>query len=383
MNKTGLVLSAIGVIALMLILAAGGQGSVAGIALCGLIAALAIAATRSEKFRSLSFTLWVFAAVAAALYFPWLFRTWEGFEAKRIITPLVQVVMLGMGMTMTFHDFLRVVRMPRGIIVGTLLQFLVMPVLGWIFARAMALDPQVTAGLVLIGACAGGVASNVITYLAGGNVPLSVSMTAFSTVAAPLLTPLSMKVLAGRYVPVDFWPMAHSIMMMIVIPTSIGIILNQFVPMLVAKLSRLVPLISMFGVWMIIAITIATSRDELLAVGLALLLAAACQNAAGFFLGYYLSRLLGLNRRDSRTVSIEVGLQNGGMATGLAFDVLRSPVAALASAVYGPWSAVAGSALASYWKGTAASLDDRERTTAETARDRLVTVEGNAVEPLV
>jgi BASS family bile acid:Na+ symporter len=357
MSKLSSVLMGLSLAGVAVAGASGGAGPAAGVGLAGALAALAVAAAASRRYKNLAFTLWVFVAVAAAMYFPWLFQTWGGFRLTRSIAPLVQVIMLGMGMTMTYQDFVGVVRMPRGVLVGTLLQFTIMPVLGWLFAQAMGLDAEVTAGLILIGACAGGVASNVITYLAGGNVPLSVSMTACSTIAAPLLTPLAMKLLAGQYVPVEFVPMATSILSMIVAPTAVGLILNQTAPAFVARLSRPLPLISMFGVWMIIAITVAASRDDLLQVGVALLLAAMCQNAAGFLLGYGGSRLLGLNERDSRTVSIEVGLQNGGMATGLAFEVLKSPVAALASAVYGPWSAVAGSALASYWKKTAAALD--------------------------
>ncbi|QNN25425.1 bile acid:sodium symporter family protein [Planctomycetales bacterium ZRK34] len=293
--------------------------------------------------------MWVFAFVSAAMFFPDAVTHAGQFEFKTLIVPLIQVIMLGMGMTLTPADFARVAKMPHGVLVGVTLQYTMMPIMGYTFATLFGLEPEVAAGLILVGSCAGGVASNVIAYIARANVALSVTLTACSTLLAPLTTPLAMKLLAGQYVPIEAGPMMWAIVKMIVAPVVIGLAINRYLHVVAAKLVRILPMVSMLGICAIIAITIGLSRDKLLVIGLALFGASVCHNAVGFTLGYFGARLAGLNRIDARTVGIEVGMQNGGMATGLAFNVLHSEVAALASAVFGPWSAVAGSVLASWW----------------------------------
>jgi BASS family bile acid:Na+ symporter len=300
--------------------------------------------------HGLGFTFAVFAFGAAALTFPAAFTAWGGFELKRAIGPLVQLILFGMGMTLTFEDFLRVLKMPRAIFIGASLQYLVMPLGGFCCARLFGLQGEVAAGLILIGSCPGGVSSNVITYLARGNVPLSVTMTACSTMVSPLMTPLGMRLLAGAYVPVAFLPMMRSILTMVILPLAAGLLIYRYLPGLAARLARVLPFLAMLSICVIIGITIALSRDDLLRVGLALLGASAVHNALGYLLGYQGARLCGLDRRDCRTVALEVGLQNGGMATGLAFHVLQSAQAAMAAATFGPWSAITSSALASWWR---------------------------------
>jgi len=329
------------------------------------LVALAVAAWRSRRFNSLAFTVWVFAFAFAALFFPKHTTQLGDFEFKVLIVPLIQVIMFGMGMTLTFADFSRVVRMPRGILIGVLLQYTVMPVMGFTFATLFGLPDEVAVGLILVGSCAGGVASNVIAYIAGANVALSVSMTACSTMLAPLATPTAMKLLAGQYVPIEFGAMMWAIVKMIILPVVIGLLVNRYVHRFAAQLVRWLPPVSMFGICAIIMITIGLSRDDLLAVGLALIGASICHNAAGFTFGYFGARGVGMSMPDARTVAIEVGMQNGGMATGLAFNVLKSPVAALASAVFGPWSAVSGSMLASYWRRRDRTAAQAESTPAQ------------------
>lgn len=321
-----------------------------GIPLVVAFAALAFLARRFRWLHGLGFTFSVFAFGAAALTFPALFISWGGFEWKRTIVPLVQLILFGMGMTLTFEDFRRVLEMPKAVVIGFGLQYTVMPVLGFSFARLFGLEAEVAAGLVLIGSCPGGVASNVMAFLARANVPLSVTMTACSTLLSPLMTPLAMKLLAGRYVPIAVVPMMWSILKMVILPLVVGILIHRYLPRLAARLVRVLPFLAMLSICIIIAITIALSRDDLLRVGLALLGAAACHNAAGYLLGYNAARMLRLERRDCRTVAIEVGMQNGGMATGLAFDVLQSARAAMGSAAFGPWSAITASVLASWWR---------------------------------
>ncbi|NWG14293.1 MAG: bile acid:sodium symporter family protein, partial [Acidobacteria bacterium] len=302
------------------------------------------------RWKSLAFTVWVFAFACAALFFPSVFVSWGGLELCRLIVPLIQVIMLGMGTTLTFGDFERVARMPFSVLIGFILQFTIMPLGGLIYAGAFGLEGPVAAGLILVGCCPGGVSSNVITYIAGGNVALSVTMTACSTLMSPVMTPLGMKLLAGRYVPIEAGPMMLSILYIILLPVLGGLLLSRHAAGVTRRLSRWMPMVSMLSICIIIAVTVALSRDQLPVVGPALFFASVCHNTTGFFLGYVGGRALGLNRVDSRTVAIEVGMQNGGMATGLAFSVLGSEKAAMASAVFGPYSAVAGSVLASFWR---------------------------------
>jgi BASS family bile acid:Na+ symporter len=297
----------------------------------------------------MAFTAWVCAFICAALFFPNALTHWGTYQYRRLFTPLIWVIMFGMGTTLTFDDFARIARMPWGVLVGVVCQYTIMPVMGWTFAWAFGLEPEVALGLILIGSCPGGASSNVLNYLAGANVPLSVTMTAVSTLLSPLTTPLAMKLLAGQTVDVPFWPMALEIVNMVVVPVVSGLLINRYLPAVARWLGSWLPAVSMLCICLIIGVTIGMARDRLLSVGLALWGASACHNAAGFLLGYWGARCLGLNRRDCRTVAIEVGIQNGGMATGLAINVFGSPLVAMASAVFGPWSAISGSALASYW----------------------------------
>jgi bile acid:Na+ symporter, BASS family len=305
---------------------------------------------RCRWLEGLGFTFSVFAFGSAAMTFPAFFTAWGGFELKRAIAPLVQLILFGMGMTLTFEDFARVLKMPKAVLVGMALQFTVMPLVGFMCARAFGLTAEVAAGLILIGSCPGGVASNVIAYLARGNVPLSVSMTACSTLASPVMTPLAMRLLAGTYVPIEFLPMMLSILKMIILPLVVGILIHRYLPKLARILVQVLPLLAMLSICIIIVVTIALSRDDLLKIGLTLFGASVLHNAIGYLLGYQGARLVGLEARDCCTVALEVGIQNGGMATGLAFNVLNSAQAAMASATFGPWSAITSSVLASWWR---------------------------------
>lgn len=363
------VLLFLGVAALVTAVALAPTGRISAVGTAGTLGAalLALAAGASRRFRSLAFTVWVLAFVICAMFFPRLFISWGPLQLREAIGTLVQVILFGMGMTLTFDDFARVLRMPRGVFVGFALQYTVMPLMGLTLAMLFGLKPEVAAGLILIGSCPGGVASNVITYIAGANVALSVTMTACSTLLSPLITPFAMKLLAGQYVPIDAWAMMKTILWMIIVPLVAGLLINRYAHKLARKLVRILPFLAMLSICIIIAATIALSRQDLLTMGLALFGASVCHNAAGFALGYWGARAAGLNKRDSRTVAIEVGMQNGGMATGLALNVLDSTKAAMASAVFGPWSAAAGSALASYWRraGEAHPTDGAAPTATE------------------
>jgi BASS family bile acid:Na+ symporter len=222
-------------------------------------------------------------------------------------------------------------------------------------------DPEVAAGIVLIGSCPGGVASNVMAFLAGGNVALSVTMTACSTLIAPIMTPTMTQFLAGTYVEVKFVAMMVAIFKMIIVPIVGGLIVNALLTRAgrahpgLRRTSEFImkglPYLSMFSICFIIAIITALSREALLAGGfvIAIIFAAVLHNFAGYLLGYWGARLCRLNETDSRTVAIEVGLQNGGMASGLAIDVLKSDLAAIPPAIFGPWMNMSGASLASWW----------------------------------
>jgi len=334
-----------------------GLQNVLGLSLTPGLAFLALAASTSKRFKNLAFTGWVFAFVTCALFYPPYFTAWGAFELKKAIAPLVQIIMFGMGMTLTFADFGRIARMPRAVFIGIALQYTVMPVAALTFSILFRLEPEVATGLILIGSCPGGTASNVIAYIAGANVALSVTMTACSTLISPLTTPLAVKLLAGQYVPIAFFPMMISILKIIIVPIVLGLLINRYLPKMAQKLKPFMPAVAMFAICMVIAVTVALARDRFMQVGLALFGAAICHNALGYILGYSGGRVSGLSRRDSRTIALEVGIQNGGMATSLAFNVLKSPVVAMGSAVFGPWSAVTSSVLASWWRRDAHRLD--------------------------
>ncbi len=326
---------------------------VRGIAAISGIAAWAVAARLSRRWHGLSFSLWVGAFVAAAMFFPAPFRSLGTFELKRLIVPLIQIIMFGMGTMLCLADFARVLQMPRAVMIGMVLQFSVMPLAGAGLAAAFGFPPEVAAGVVLIGSCPGGVASNVMTYLARGNVALSVTMTACSTLVSPVMTPLMMKLLAGRYIPIDVVAMMLNILQIVIVPIAAGLIANRILRALKLRgdwLDRLLSLVAMAAICVIIAIITALSRDQLLQVGFALIGAAVLHNGLGYSLGYGGASLAGLGESERRTVAIEVGLQNGGMASALAVNVLQSTDAALAPAVFGPWMNVSGSALASWWR---------------------------------
>jgi BASS family bile acid:Na+ symporter len=299
------------------------------------------------------FTFWVFTMVAAALFYPAVFLQVGDFNQTSLIVPLIQLIMFGMGASLSVGDFLRALKMPRAVGLGIFLQFTVMPLSGWAIATLFGFDPAVAAGVILIGSCSGGVASNVMVYLSRGNVALSVTMTACSTLMAPILTPLAMKLLAGQLLEISFLDMMWSIINMIIVPIVAGLVANRLLSGRRGWLDKALPVVSMAAICYIIAIITANARDKLLEVAFTLIGAAILHNSIGYLLGYWGAKAAGLNESDSRTVAFEVGMQNGGMGTGLAINVLHSADAALAPNIFGTWMNISGSALASWWRGSA------------------------------
>ncbi len=317
------------------------------------ITALALAAiwiNLGREIRSYAFSLWVFSAVATSMFYPVAFDTWYGFKLTRLISPLIQIIMFGVGTQLSVADFTRAFKMPKAVIVGVVAQFLIMPLLGFSIAKLLGFEGEVAAGIVLIGSCSAGVASNVMAYIAGANVALSVTVTSFTTLLAPIMTPLAMKVLAKQYVTIEFSAMMIDILWMIITPVAAGLLVNKLAHGRAQWFDKALPVISMVSIVFIIAIITASSRDKLLDVGALLIVAAMIHNGCGYLFGYWGARFLGLAEADCRVVAFEVGMQNGGMGSALAINVLKSSDAALAPAIFGPWMNISGSILASYWR---------------------------------
>ncbi len=311
----------------------------------------AIGIRQYEHLKRFSFTVSVFAAVSVSMFYPDLITEVNGYRTEKLIVPLIQVIMFGMGTAMSFKDFNGVLKMPKGVLVGIVSQFSIMPVVGFLLATSLGFPPEIAAGIVLIGSSPSGVASNVMTYLAKGNLALSVTLTAVSTLMAPVMTPLLMQTFAGEFVQIEFYAMMMSIIKMIILPIAAGLLFNKLFHGKVKWLTDIMPVISMAGIVAIIAVITAAGRDNLIEIGMLLIIAAIIHNAAGYLLGYWGCRLVRMNERDSRTIAIEVGMQNGGMASGIAVELGKAATMGLAPAIFGPWMNISGSFLANWWRG--------------------------------
>ncbi|SNY94506.1 bile acid:sodium symporter family protein [Flagellimonas pacifica] len=311
---------------------------------------LALGIRGDEKFKGFSFTVLVFAAVSVSMFYPSIFTNIGDFQLKSLIVPLLQLIMFGMGTAMSIKDFAGVVKMPKGVLVGLICQFTIMPVLGFAIASLFGFPAEIAAGVVLIGSSPSGLASNVMAYLAKANLALSVTLTAVSTLLAPLMTPLLMETFAGQFVPIDFLGMMMSIVKIVILPIIVGLLFNYFFHGKVKWLDKAMPIVSMAGIALIIAIITAAGRDSLLTIGLFLILAAIIHNVAGYFLGYWSCRALKMKEQDCRTIALEVGMQNGGLASGIALEMGKVATIGLAPAVFGPWMNISGSSLATWWR---------------------------------
>ena len=374
------------------------------------------------KLKSFSYTVWIFAAVTMSMYFPQYFIRVGNFELKALIVPLLQIIMFGMGSQMSVNDFAGVIKMPKGVIIGIVAQYTIMPLVGFTIASAFNFPPEIAAGILLIGCAPSGLASNVMSYIAKANLALAVTLAAIATLLSPIMTPLLMKLLANEYIEIKFWTMMLDIINMMILPIIAGFIFNLFskgitsqrdryiqmavylliiiiknliflysytapegvthtvthvvlmsfihdliwfflLPMIVATIMKLIfhdfekwmdkvlSFLSMAGIAVIIAIITAAGRDSLLEVGLLLILATLIHNLAGYSLGYGAAKLFRMSEKDCRTVAFEVGMQNGGLASGLALQMGKIATVGLAPAIFGPLMNITGSSLATYWRG--------------------------------
>ena len=285
----------------------------------------------------------VLAAAVLALLFPSALQV----VRPTVINYLLGVVMFGMGLTLNLHDFKIVFSRPKDVIVGCLAQFTIMPLLAWTLARVFALDEALTLGVVLVGCCPGGTASNVITYLAKGDLALSVGMTGVSTLLAPFMTPLLTWALAGKSVNVDVTGMLLSILWVVILPIVIGLLVKWIWPRFTERATDYLPAFSSLAIAFIVAIIISANADKLLTGGLLIVTVVILHNVCGLSLGYLIGRLLGLSEPKKRAVSIEVGMQNSGLASSLAtIHFAAYPLATIPGAIFSVWHNLSGAAVA-------------------------------------
>lgn len=256
--------------------------------------------------------------------------------------------MFGMGISLNVSDFTRILKSPKPIILGLLLQFLCMPLFAWGIASWLQLPLALTTGMILVGASPGGTASNVICYLAKGHVALSITITTFSTLLAIIATPTLSLLLLGEYIDVPAMKMLKDILMIIILPVTVGVIVNHLFGRFLKSTRQIFPLISVFSIVLIIAIIVTLNRARLGDIGLTLIAAVSLHNALGLFFGYWVPRAFGLDKCTCKTLSIEVGMQNSGLAVALAAKYF-SPLAALPGALFSLWHNLTGSILASFW----------------------------------
>ncbi|MBT8118447.1 MAG: bile acid:sodium symporter family protein [Gammaproteobacteria bacterium] len=289
------------------------------------------------------FPLWAIALSLLAYFSPAPFA-----ELKPAIVPLLTVIMFSMGLTLSIDDFKRALSMPRLIITGLFLQYSIMPLAALAIATMLQLDPALTIGMILVGASPGGTASNVITYLARGNVALSISLTSISTIIAIVLTPAITLLIADTSIQVPAGKMFISILYIVIFPVALGLALKHFFAYRIKTVEHYLPLVAVAAIVLIIAIITALNVKQFSQLGITVLLAVILHNVAGLLTGYASARLMSYPEKECRTLAIEVGMQNSGLAVALAIKHFTA-AAALPGAIFSIWHNISGSALALFW----------------------------------
>ena len=310
-----------------------------------------------EKISALAgkyFAVLVILAAVVAFLYPPAFLIFGGY-----ITILLGVVMFGMGLTLKPVDFKLVFTKPIPVIIGICAQYTIMPLVAFSLAYLLRLPPELAAGLVLLGSVPGGTASNVMVYLARGNVALSVAMTSLSTMMAPIMTPLLIYLLAGQWLPVDPVAMFMSIIQVIIIPIILGFLIQKFFPVAVEKGVTVVPLISVAAILIIVAAVTAANAGNVVAAGFLVFIAVFLHNGFGLLLGYLVALMMGLGENERRAISIEIGMQNSGLGVALA-TAHFSPLAALPSVWGAIWHNISGPILATYWANKSIPENDEK-----------------------
>ena len=307
-----------------------------------------------SSFAGKYFALLVILIAVIAYLIPETFLPFRSY-----ITLLLGVVMFGMGLTLKAVDFKLILTNPKPVLIGVAAQFVIMPLVAFAIAYMLQLPNELAAGLVLLGSVPGGTASNVMVYLAKGNVPLSITMTSFSTLLAPLMTPVLLLWLAGQWMPVNVMDMFMSIVQVIIVPIVLGLLIKKLLPTVVEKSANVVPLISVLAIIIIVSAVVAGNVNNIASAGLLVFVGVFLHNGAGLLLGYFTGKMMKLSKSDCRAISIEVGMQNSGLGVALATAHL-GPLAALPSALGAVWHNISGPIIATIWSKNAADSEEEE-----------------------
>ena len=298
---------------------------------------------RVSRFAGNTFAIWVILFAVLAFIFP------NGFAwIADYISWLLGIIMFGMGLTLTLDDFKSIGKQPKSVLIGVVAQYTIMPLLAFGLATVFQLPAEVAVGVILVGCCPGGTSSNVMSYLANANVALSVAITSVSTLLAPLLTPALIYLFAHEWLQVSFISMFWSVVQVILIPIIIGFVLQKLFKTFADKTATALPIVSVVAISLILASVVGSSKAQILATGLLIFAVVILHNLIGYILGYTFAKILKLDRPDKKAVSIEVGMQNSGLAVSLA-TVHFNPLSAVPGAVFSLIHNITGPILAKYW----------------------------------
>ncbi|HFJ9883104.1 TPA: bile acid:sodium symporter family protein [Pseudomonas aeruginosa] len=309
------------------------------------------ALTALSRFVSASFPFWVLLFAILAFFRPAWFL-----PLTAAIAPLLGLVMFGMGLTLKGEDFHEVARHPIRVLIGVLAQFVIMPGLAWLLCRLLQLPAEIAVGVILVGCCPGGTASNVMTWLSRGDVALSVAITSVTTLLAPLVTPALVWLLASAWLPVSFAAMFLSILQVVLVPIALGLLAQRLLGERTRQVAEVLPLVSVFSIVVIIAAVVAASQARIAESGLLIMAVVMLHNGFGLLLGYLTGKLTGMPLAQRKALAIEVGMQNSGLGAALA-NAHFSPLAAVPSALFSVWHNLSGSLLAALFR----RLDDTPR----------------------
>ena len=290
-----------------------------------------------------TFAIWIIIFATLAFFMP------NGFSwIAPHISLLLGIIMFGMGLTLTTDDFKRVVKAPKSVLIGVVAQYTIMPAIAFGLATVFKLPPEIAVGVILVGCCPGGTASNVMTYLAKGNTALSITITAISTLLAPILTPSLTLLLASKWLPVSMSAMFMSIVQVILIPIALGFILRLLFAKQVDKVTSVLPLVSVIGIVAVAAAVVSVNTENIATTGLLIFTIVILHNVLGLFIGFTIAKVLKLTYEDQKAISIEVGMQNSGLGSTLAIAHFE-PIAAVPSAIFSVWHNISGPLLATWW----------------------------------
>lgn len=296
-----------------------------------------------SKFAGNTFAIWVIIFAIMAFFIPSGF-TWIAPH----ISLLLGIIMFGMGLTLSVDDFKGIVKAPKSVFIGVLAQYTIMPLLAFALANLFQLPPEVAVGVILVGCCPGGTASNVMTFLAKGNTALSVTVTAVSTILAPIMTPSLTLLFASKWLPVSAGDMFLSIVQIVLIPIVLGVVIRLLFQKQVDKSMKVLPLLSVVGIVLVASAVVAVNKESIATTGLLIFSVVILHNVLGLLLGYLLAKILKLDFQDQKAISIEVGMQNSGLGSALALAHF-APVAAVPSALFSVWHNISGPLLATWW----------------------------------